>query len=152
MHRLTPPHRQNVAMTAPAIIGLGHLDFTVTDGDRAMRWWEQVMGFKLLAKWEEPGYRGWTMAHPCGLAVTAVTHAKGDSSPFDELKVGLDHVAFRVSDLAALEAWANRLDALGVTHSGVQDVQGRRGGPLIVLRDPDNIQIELTAGWHLSHA
>ena len=29
-------------------IGLGYLDFTVTDGDRAMRWWEQVMGFKLL--------------------------------------------------------------------------------------------------------
>ena len=25
--------RQNVAMTAPAILGLGHLDFTVTDGD-----------------------------------------------------------------------------------------------------------------------
>jgi hypothetical protein len=45
---------------------------------------------------------------------------------------------------------SGRLDALGVTHSGVQDVQGDRGGPLIVLRDPDNIQIELTAGWHLS--
>jgi catechol 2,3-dioxygenase-like lactoylglutathione lyase family enzyme len=110
------------------------------------------MGFKLLAKWEDPGYRGWTMAHPCGLVVTAVTHAEGDASAFDERKVGLDHVAFRVSDLVALEAWANRLDALGVTHSGVQDVQGDRGGPLIVLRDPDNIQIELTAGWHLSHA
>jgi glyoxylase I family protein len=140
-----------VAMAAPAIIGLGHLDFTVTDGDRAMRWWEQVMGFKLLAKWEQPGYSGWTMVHPCGLVVTAVTHAEGDASAFDERKVGLDHVAFRVSDLAALEAWANRLDALSVTHSGVQDVQGHRGGPLIVLRDPDNIQIELTAGWHLSH-
>ena len=37
--------RQNVAMTAQAILGLGHLDFTVTDGDRAMRWWEEVMGF-----------------------------------------------------------------------------------------------------------
>jgi hypothetical protein len=35
-----PSSRQNVAMTAPAIIGLGHLDFTVTDGDRATRWWE----------------------------------------------------------------------------------------------------------------
>jgi len=56
-----------------------------------------------------------------------------------------------VSDLAALESWANRLDALGVTHSGVHDVQGDRGGPLIVLRDPNNIQIDLTAGWHLSH-
>jgi hypothetical protein len=59
-------------------------------------------------------------------------------------------VAFRVSDLAALETWANHLDSLGATHSGVQDIQGNRGGPLIVLRDPDNIQVELTAGWHLS--
>ncbi len=136
-------------MTAPAILGLGHLDFTVTDGDRAMRWWEEVLGFKLLSKWDEPDYSGWTMAHPCGLVVTAVTHTEGDASAFDERNVGLDHVAFRVGDPAALEAWADRLDALGVTHSGVQDVQGDRGGPLIVLRDPDNIQIELTAGWHL---
>jgi hypothetical protein len=47
---------------------------------------------------------------------------------------------------AALEAWEERLDALGVTHSGVQDLHGQRGGPFIVLRDPDNIQIDLTAG------
>jgi glyoxylase I family protein len=137
-------------MTNPAIIGLGHLDFTVTDGDCAVRWWQEVMGFKLLAEWGHAGFRAWTMAHPCGLVVTAVMHAGGDASAFDERRVGLDHVAFRVSDLGALEAWANRLDALGVTHSGIQDVQGDRGGPLIVLRDPDNIQIELTAGWHLS--
>lgn len=84
-----------------------------------------------------------------GLVVTALTHAEGDCSAFDERRVGLDHVAFHVSDFDALNAWASRLDALGVGHSGVQDVQGDRGGPLIVLRDPDNIQIELTAGWHL---
>jgi catechol 2,3-dioxygenase-like lactoylglutathione lyase family enzyme len=88
-------------MTAPAIIGLGHLDFTVTDGDRAMRWWEQVMGFKLLSKWDERGYSGWTMTHPCGLVVTAVTHTEGDGSAFDERKVGLDHVAFRVAKSSA---------------------------------------------------
>jgi catechol 2,3-dioxygenase-like lactoylglutathione lyase family enzyme len=137
-------------MTAPAILGLGHLDFTVTDGDRAVRWWKQVMGFRLLAKWDGPGFTGWTMAHPSGLVVTAIVHTEGDGSAFDERRVGLDHVAFRVSDLAALETWANHLDSLGVTHSGVQDIQGNRGGPLIVLRDPDNIQVELTAGWHLS--
>src|ERR1700741_5192555 len=113
-HRRPAP-RENVAVTAPAIIGLGHLDFTVSDGDRAAQWWQEVMGFKLLAKWEGPRFLGWTMAHPCGLVVTAVTHAEGDATAFDERKVGLDHVAFRVSDLAALEAWASRLDALGVT-------------------------------------
>jgi glyoxylase I family protein len=52
-----------------------------------------------------------------------------------------------VGDLATLDAWAQHLDALGMTHSGVQDLNGKRGGPLIVLRDPDNIQIELTPGW-----
>lgn len=76
-------------MTAPAIIGLGHLDFTVTDGDRAKRWWERVMGFKLLAIWEQPGYRGWTMVHPSGLGVTAVTHAEGDAASFDDGGSGL---------------------------------------------------------------
>ena len=39
-------------------------------------------------------------------------------------------------------AWAQHLDELGITHSGVQE---ERGGPLIVLRDPDNIQLELWA-------
>jgi hypothetical protein len=36
----------------------------------------------------------------------------GDASAFDERRVGLDHVAFRVSDLGALEASANRLDLM----------------------------------------
>jgi catechol-2,3-dioxygenase len=53
-------------MAAPAIIGLGHLDFTVTDGDRAMRWWEQVMGFKLLAKWGHADFRARYMSKKSG--------------------------------------------------------------------------------------
>jgi catechol 2,3-dioxygenase-like lactoylglutathione lyase family enzyme len=43
-------------MTNPAIIGLGHLDFTVTDGDRAVRWWQEVMDFRLLAEWGHAGF------------------------------------------------------------------------------------------------
>jgi catechol 2,3-dioxygenase-like lactoylglutathione lyase family enzyme len=105
------------------------------------------MGFKLLVEWEQPGHHGWTMLHPSGLAVTAITHQEGEVRSFDERRVGLDHVAFQVDDLAVLEAWAEHLDALGVTHTGTQDLDGGLGGPLIVLRDPDNIQIELTAGW-----
>ena len=44
-----------------------------------------------------------------------------------------------VPDRAALEAWAQHLDDLGVAHSGVLEEQA---GPLIVFRDPDNIQLE----------
>ncbi len=134
-------------MTAPTMNGLGHLDLTVTDGDRSARWWEEVMGFRLLAKFEQPDHRGWTMLHPSGVAVTAISHDQGEAGTFDERRVGLDHLAFHVGDLATLELWAAHLDALGVHHSGVQDLHGQHGGPLIVLRDPDNIQLELTAGW-----
>jgi len=71
-----------------------------------------------------------------------VTHENRVTDRFDERAVGLDHFALRVPDRAALEAWAKHLDHLGVEHSGVQEEQG---GPLIVFRDPDNIQLELWA-------
>jgi glyoxylase I family protein len=71
-----------------------------------------------------------------------MTHSNPVSDRFDERAVGLDHLALRVPDRAALEAWAKHLDELGIAHSGVQE---EVGGPLIVFRDPDNIQLELWA-------
>jgi hypothetical protein len=41
-----------------------------------------------------------------------------------------------------LEEWVGHLDALGVKHSAIQE---ELGGPLVVFRDPDNIQLELHA-------
>jgi glyoxylase I family protein len=91
---------------------------------------------------EGPDMRRWSVMHPCGAAVIMVTHSNPSSERFDERSVGLDHFALHVPDRAALEAWAKHLDGLGVAHSGVQE---ENGGPLIVFRDPDNIQLELYA-------
>jgi len=138
-------------MAAPMFDGLGHIDLTVTDAEHSIEWWTEVMGFTVLAAaWKRPGFQGWTMVHPCGVAVTLLMHDGGDTAAFDERRVGLDHLAFHVRDNPALEAWAAHLDALGVEHSGIQDPERTTGGPLIVLRDPDNIQLELTAGWQPS--
>jgi glyoxylase I family protein len=134
--------RQHVAMDFPAINGFGHIDLTVTDGERSARWWQQVMGFKLVDTHERRGFKAWTVYHPSGLAVGLLTHSNRVTDRFDERAVGLDHLAVRVPDRAALDAWAKHLDHLGIAHSGVQE---ERGGPLIVLRDPDNIQLELWA-------
>jgi hypothetical protein len=41
-----------------------------------------------------------------------------------------------------LEEWAADLDRIGVPHSGIKE---ENGGPLLTLRDPDNIQVELWA-------
>jgi glyoxylase I family protein len=61
---------------------------------------------------------------------------------FDEDRIGLDHVAFALPSLDALEAAAAHLDDLGISHEPIKDI-----GVAYILefRDPDNIALELTA-------
>lgn len=129
-------------MGGPRIEGFGHIDLTVTDGERSVSWWTQVLGFRLVASMGRPGFRVWSMNHPCGFPLGLVVHDAAPERPFDERVVGLDHFAFRVRDRAVLEQWVEHFERLGVPHSGVQE---ENGGPLITLRDPDNIQVELWA-------
>ena len=132
----------DVPVNIPEIEGFGHIDLTVTDGERSVRWWHEVMGFVQVAHTEREARTGWHMAHPSGLVVSVMTHRTRASESFDERAIGLDHLALRVTDRTTLEEWAKHLDRLGVVNSGVQE---ESGGALIVLRDPDNIQIEVWA-------
>jgi catechol 2,3-dioxygenase-like lactoylglutathione lyase family enzyme len=129
-------------MGHPPITGFGHVDFTVTDIDRSIEWWERVLGFQLVHRSERRGFTVANVFHPSFLAIGFVGHDVPASVRFDERVVGLDHLALRVPDRPALEAWARHLDDLGIAHSGVQE---ENGGPLITFRDPDNIQLELWA-------
>ena len=134
--------RQDARVGAPRIEGFGHIDLTVSDGDSSARWWADVLGFRLVARVEKPGLQYWSMLHPSGLSVGLVTHMGATTATFDEGVVGLDHLAFNVRDRATLEEWAAHLDALGVAHSEIKE---ENGGPLMTVRDPDHIQLELHA-------
>jgi glyoxylase I family protein len=129
-------------MAIPRIEGFGHIDLTVTDSERSVQWWREVLGFRLVATFGRPGHRVWSMNHPSGVPIGLVVHDETKRGSFDERSVGLDHFALRVRDRSTLEEWASHLDQLGVLHSGIQE---ENGGPLISLRDPDNIQVELWA-------
>jgi len=129
-------------MSFPEMSGFGHVDLTVTDGERTVRWWEEVLGFRLIATRETPEFSLWNVIHPSGFSIGFLEHSVLASKRFDERAVGLDHLALHVPDRAALDAWARHLDDLGIEHSGVKE---ERGGPLIVFRDPDNIQLEFQA-------
>jgi catechol 2,3-dioxygenase-like lactoylglutathione lyase family enzyme len=63
---------------------------------------------------------------------------------FNENRVGLDHVSFSVASMADLEAAVQLLDAHGVSHGAINPLEPF-GIAILALRDPDNIQIELTA-------
>jgi glyoxylase I family protein len=69
-----------------------------------------------------------------------MTHDDGPTEAFDERRVGLDHLSFGVTDRSELERWVAHLDAYSVVHSGIIDYHY---GPTVVMRDPDNIQLEL---------
>jgi catechol 2,3-dioxygenase-like lactoylglutathione lyase family enzyme len=72
-------------------------------------------------------------------------HAAASGSPFDETSPGLDHLAFGVGTVADLESGAEGLREHGVSHSPIAAANTIAGAKVLVVRDPDNIQLELIA-------
>jgi len=70
-----------------------------------------------------------------------VAHPGGSRDPFDETRPGLDHLEFLVPHRADLDAWAERLDQLGIAHSGIKE-PGWTPNAMITFRDPDGILLE----------
>jgi glyoxylase I family protein len=124
----------------PRLSGFSHVELTVTDAKRAVAWWNEVLGFRLINRERSATFEVWAMMHPSGMVVDVMTHDDSPPGAFDERRVGLDHLSFEVADRSALDEWVGHLDAKGVKNSGVLDIGY---GPTVVFRDPDNIQLEL---------
>ncbi len=82
--------------------------------------------------------------HPLAkISIALDEHPENDGALFSEFRCGLDHLSFEVSDRAALEAWARQVGAVLQAAPRIVDADGVAA---LVLRDPDNIQIELCSG------
>jgi glyoxylase I family protein len=128
------------------IRGIHHLGLTVRDLEASAAWYAEVLGFRRDGEYESPdGTRRKVFLRHDGFPVRLglTYHRDGVLDGFDERRVGLDHLAFAVSDRAELDNWATRLDAAGVVHSSVAPANSIPGAAVLVLRDPDNIQLEL---------
>ncbi len=66
---------------------------------------------------------------------------------FDENRVGLDHLSFSVGSRDDLERALRLLDERGVPHGEIKDLGPDLGIYILSFRDPDNIQLELTAPY-----
>jgi catechol 2,3-dioxygenase-like lactoylglutathione lyase family enzyme len=122
--------------------GVTHVAVTVTDLDRSRSWYRQLFGADPVLD-EDTGpfcHVVWLLG---GTLFGIHRHATSSSAePFDELRPGLDHVAFGCAGRAELDQWATRLDALGIAHGGVIDAPYGSG---LSFRDPDNIALEFFA-------
>ncbi|HWC13375.1 MAG TPA: VOC family protein [Actinomycetota bacterium] len=127
----------------PQITGLSHLTLTVSDVQASTKWWSDLLGIEKLFEGTEDGIEYTVNMHPSGLIMGFRAHDKGRRDDrFDETRVGLDHFALNVTSRAEMDQWVNKLDELGIEHSGVKEVEY---GAVITFRDPDNLQAEFFA-------
>lgn len=125
-----------------SLMCLDHLGLTVSDVDRSTRWYCDHLGFEPVIRYARAdiGADVQVLRHTgAGMRLSLRRFEDGDTGPFDELRIGLDHVAFQVEDEADLERWRRRLEAAGVQCDRSQQPELT----ILVCRDPDNIQIEL---------
>lgn len=127
---------------------LGHAVFYVSDIERTVKFWTEIMGFKVSDR-NEHGMvflRCGSDHHTIGLAP-----AKEHRDLPKRGQLGFDHVALEVGSVSELFKIRDFLRARGITIV----YEGRRGpgsNPGIEFLDPDGFQIELYAsmdqiGW-----
>jgi catechol 2,3-dioxygenase-like lactoylglutathione lyase family enzyme len=132
---------------------LNHVCFCVTNVERSVPFYENVFGIKqqLEAPFEGGVHR--LLADPeWQLVIVLAQHDANRGATFAESHTGLDHVGFNIPDRAELEAWQERLEQNGVAKASEADrpltqspPKDTPWGTLLTFRDPDNIQLHLTA-------
>ncbi len=132
-------------MNAFTIGNVHHVTLTVSDLTRSADFYTRHFGFQPLVD------LGTRKLMTNGHFILAVTLPSDTAAPspandrFSENRIGLDHVSFSVGSLAELEAAATYLDAHGVSRGAIRDLGSGFGIYVMAVRDPDNIQLELTA-------
>jgi glyoxylase I family protein len=119
--------------------GIHHLAIRVTDLDRAKRFYHGALGFPVV--FEHEG----VFIFDANGTVVGVRGADAQTAPddrFSPFRVGLDHLALGVPDMATLEDLKRRLDEAGVPNNGVEPDRVL-GGMYISFHDPDGIAWEL---------
>lgn len=127
----------------PRVTGLHHVGITVTDLAASEEWYGRVFGLRRIRAFELPGVAKVILSADGQRPLVSLNlHDTNSGEDFAESRTGLDHLAFTVGDAEELAVWNSRFTDLGVVHS---EIKHTPFGGLIVVRDPDNIQVEVVA-------
>jgi len=131
------------AMTTIPTGAVNHITLTVTDRDRARDFYTSVLGFQFLMEFG-PKYLLSNGSVILALNLSPDPARAISDDRFDENRVGLDHVSFNVGSHEVLEQAAQLFDERGIPRGEIKDL-GDLGIYVMAFRDPDNMQLELTA-------
>jgi catechol 2,3-dioxygenase-like lactoylglutathione lyase family enzyme len=109
---------------------INHITYNVKNKDRALKWYEDVLGIKQIPKMVDGDHLYWLQL-PSGAMVHIIENPDAPSAPSH-------HTAFEVDDI---EAACEALVAKGIETT---DIQTRNDGQrAFYLNDPDGNRIEI---------
>ncbi|MEU6285321.1 VOC family protein [Streptomyces sp. NPDC047028] len=125
----------------------GHTGLNVTDLDRSLAFYRDVLGFTLLAEGKEDGRRHAFLGDGDGDSGEPVlTLWQQAQESYDGDRAGLHHLAFTADSVERVRAYETALRAAGVrfAHEGV--VAHREGSASggIFFHDPDGTRLEIS--------
>ena len=129
-------------MPVSSDISPGHIGLSVTDLDRSLAFYREVLDLELIQESADAGRRFAFLGAGGRLFLTLWQQS---SAAFESRPAGLHHLAFQVPTLEAVQATEAKLRARGITprYDGV--VPHREGGESAALffSDPDGIRLEI---------
>jgi len=129
-------------MAMAAFPSIAHVALTVSDLDRSVPWYGALFDAEPVLDEDTGPFRHavWLV----GQTLVGLHQFPDPASdePFNERRIGLDHLAFACSNRSELAEWEARLNELEIANGGIVDASYGSG---LSFRDPDSIALEFFA-------
>ena len=124
----------------PTITNIHHVAVTVTDVERSAAWYQDLLDMVVVLAGDDDAVRFRVLAHPAsGVVIGLRQYTSGSGDAFDELRTGLDHLAFGVTTADELASWESELTRRSIPFTPAAETPI---GTVVVFRDPDDVQLE----------
>jgi lactoylglutathione lyase len=139
------PPAPEVIMPAPTLapdIAPGHVGLSVTDLDRSLAFYQDILALELIQVAAHDGQR-FAFLGAGGRLLLTLWQQSADA--FDPRRAGLHHLALQLPTLDAVEAVETKLRARGLTprYDGVVPHQEGADSAALFFTDPDGIRLEV---------
>ncbi|MFE9773117.1 VOC family protein [Streptomyces sp. NPDC005931] len=121
----------------------GHIGLNVTDLDRSLAFYRDLLGFTLIGEGKEEGRRYAFLGDGRSLVIALWQQADG---PYDAVRAGLHHLALEADSIERVREYEAALRAHGTdfAYEGVvAHAEGAASGG-IFFHDPDGTRLEIS--------
>ncbi|MBT2439211.1 VOC family protein [Streptomyces sp. ISL-36] len=131
-------------MSAIGTLRTGHIGLNVTDLERSLAFYGDVLGFQVIGEGKEEGRRYAFLGQDGQLVLTLWQQAE---QPYDSARAGLHHLAFEAESIDRVRSAEAALKARNVSFAYEGVVAHREGAASggIFFHDPDGTRLEIYA-------